>query len=322
MPPRHAYWTIILGGKPTAFRAHTREELLPTFKQLQARHPDTVLKWFARGRLWTSQEEEREPRSRARRPKSAAEDRRSRGPPRTGRRTRRRTAARSAQRTVAAPARRDKPSVARAPATAPRGDRSASDTPTTATAPGGRQPAAPGSAARLDRAGRRGGRDPGAQIRTAIEPTPASRTSRSPASRPASRKRGRRVRNVERERQPCNRKTRAADRRTPRTSGHGRPTATRGRRARGAARRLGPLGRAGEERSQAAAESRRAAEDEEATSRMIAHVVLFRPKPDLDEDRRARRSRRARKLPRQDIPVVQRFRVGRRVNTGCPATSS
>ena len=40
MPPRHAYWTIILEGKPTAFRAHTQEELLPTFKQLQAQHPD------------------------------------------------------------------------------------------------------------------------------------------------------------------------------------------------------------------------------------------------------------------------------------------
>jgi len=59
MPPRHAYWTIILEGKPTAFRAHTEEELLPTLKQLQARHPDTVLRWFARGRLWTSKEEER-----------------------------------------------------------------------------------------------------------------------------------------------------------------------------------------------------------------------------------------------------------------------
>ena len=42
MPPRHAYWTIILEGKPTAFRAHTREELLPTFKQLQAQHPDVA----------------------------------------------------------------------------------------------------------------------------------------------------------------------------------------------------------------------------------------------------------------------------------------
>ena len=60
MPPRHAYWTIILEGKPTAFRAHTRDELVPTFKQLQARHPDAVLMWFARGRLWPSQEHERE----------------------------------------------------------------------------------------------------------------------------------------------------------------------------------------------------------------------------------------------------------------------
>ncbi len=59
MPPRHAYWTIILEGKPTAFRAHTEEELLPTLKQLQARHPDAVMRWFARGKLWHSQEEER-----------------------------------------------------------------------------------------------------------------------------------------------------------------------------------------------------------------------------------------------------------------------
>jgi len=59
MPPRYAYWTIILEGKPTAFRAHTEEELLPTLKQLQARHPDTVLRWFSRGRLWNSKDEER-----------------------------------------------------------------------------------------------------------------------------------------------------------------------------------------------------------------------------------------------------------------------
>ena len=57
MPPRHTYWTIILEGKPTAFRAHTQDELLPTLKQLQARHPDAVLMWFARGRLWKSEEE-------------------------------------------------------------------------------------------------------------------------------------------------------------------------------------------------------------------------------------------------------------------------
>ena len=57
MPPRFAYWTIILEGKPTAFRAQQREDLLPTFKQLQAKHPDVVMKWFVRGRLWESPEE-------------------------------------------------------------------------------------------------------------------------------------------------------------------------------------------------------------------------------------------------------------------------
>jgi hypothetical protein len=59
MPPRFAYWTIILDGKPTAFRAHTSEELLPTLRQLQVRHPDAVMLWFARGRLWKSPEDER-----------------------------------------------------------------------------------------------------------------------------------------------------------------------------------------------------------------------------------------------------------------------
>ena len=59
MPPRFAYWTIIVEGKPTAFRAQLREELIPTFKQLQSKHPDAVMMWFARGRLWTSPEESR-----------------------------------------------------------------------------------------------------------------------------------------------------------------------------------------------------------------------------------------------------------------------
>jgi hypothetical protein len=60
MPPRHAFWTIIYGNAPTSFRAATPDELLPTLKQLQSKHPDAVLKWFARGRLWTSPEEARE----------------------------------------------------------------------------------------------------------------------------------------------------------------------------------------------------------------------------------------------------------------------
>jgi hypothetical protein len=66
MPPRHVYWTIILEGKPTAFRAHTRDELAPTLRQLQSRHPDAVVMWFARGRLWASPEDERAARSRKR----------------------------------------------------------------------------------------------------------------------------------------------------------------------------------------------------------------------------------------------------------------
>jgi 23S rRNA pseudouridine2605 synthase len=59
MPPRFAYWTIIVEGKPTAFRAQDRDELVPTFKQLQSKHPDAMMMWFARGRLWPSPEDAR-----------------------------------------------------------------------------------------------------------------------------------------------------------------------------------------------------------------------------------------------------------------------
>jgi translation initiation factor IF-2 len=71
MPPRFTYWTIILEGKPTAFRASTQEELLPTFNRLKSKHPDTLMMWFARGRLWKSEEEAKEAfhaRKRARAP--------------------------------------------------------------------------------------------------------------------------------------------------------------------------------------------------------------------------------------------------------------
>jgi len=56
MPPRYSYWTIIAGGQPTAFRAATQDELLPTLRQLQSKQPDAVLMWFARGKLWPSEE--------------------------------------------------------------------------------------------------------------------------------------------------------------------------------------------------------------------------------------------------------------------------
>ena len=60
MPPRYAYWTILIDSKPTAFRAREREELLPTLTQLRRTNADVVMKWFARGRLWESPEAERE----------------------------------------------------------------------------------------------------------------------------------------------------------------------------------------------------------------------------------------------------------------------
>jgi hypothetical protein len=59
MPPRFAFWTIILDNQPTAFRARERETLLPTLRQLQSKNPDAVMKWFARGRLWDSPEDAR-----------------------------------------------------------------------------------------------------------------------------------------------------------------------------------------------------------------------------------------------------------------------
>jgi len=59
MPPRYAYWTILIDQKPTAFRAREREELLPTFNQLRRTNSDIVMKWFARGRVWDSPEAER-----------------------------------------------------------------------------------------------------------------------------------------------------------------------------------------------------------------------------------------------------------------------
>lgn len=90
MPPRHVYWTIIAGGQPTAFRAAEREELLPTLKQLQSRHPDATMMWFARGKLWPTKEAadfalrqergggSREPRGRGWRPGGEHKDPRDR----------------------------------------------------------------------------------------------------------------------------------------------------------------------------------------------------------------------------------------------------
>ncbi|HUU34101.1 MAG TPA: hypothetical protein VMW48_08545, partial [Vicinamibacterales bacterium] len=57
MPPRYAYWTILVDGQPTAFRAAEQDELLPTLKRLQVKQPGALMKWFERGRLWESRDE-------------------------------------------------------------------------------------------------------------------------------------------------------------------------------------------------------------------------------------------------------------------------
>ncbi len=59
MPPRFVYWTILIDGKATAFRARDLEELLPTVHQLKRKNQDVVVKWFAHGKLWESPEAER-----------------------------------------------------------------------------------------------------------------------------------------------------------------------------------------------------------------------------------------------------------------------
>jgi hypothetical protein len=79
MPPRFTYWTIILDGQPTAFRAAERDQLQPTLKQLQSKNPGAVLKWFAHGRLWESPEEVWQVRLKARAAaREASEERRNR----------------------------------------------------------------------------------------------------------------------------------------------------------------------------------------------------------------------------------------------------
>jgi len=56
MARSHAFWVILAGAVPTAFRSPKREDLLPTLHQLQRKQPDVTLQWFDRGKLWESPE--------------------------------------------------------------------------------------------------------------------------------------------------------------------------------------------------------------------------------------------------------------------------
>ncbi|MGH9314659.1 MAG: hypothetical protein ACRD1S_15865 [Vicinamibacterales bacterium] len=84
--PLRSFWTIVMEGRPTAFRSGQREELIPTLKQLQSRHPDTHLMWFQNGRYWHSPLDARRPRgSQTRGPRTRAPGgpQKGRGPQRT-----------------------------------------------------------------------------------------------------------------------------------------------------------------------------------------------------------------------------------------------
>ena len=54
MPPRYAYWTILVDEQPTAFRAALQDDLMPTFKRLRHKHPSARLVWFQNGKVWKS----------------------------------------------------------------------------------------------------------------------------------------------------------------------------------------------------------------------------------------------------------------------------
>src|SRR6266511_3741965 len=54
---RSAYWTILIGESPTAFRAREAADLQTTLAQLQRKQPTAVMKWFERGRVWASPDE-------------------------------------------------------------------------------------------------------------------------------------------------------------------------------------------------------------------------------------------------------------------------
>jgi hypothetical protein len=60
MPPRYAYWTILIDGQPTAFRSAAQEDLMPTFKRLKEKQASAEMKWFQNGKLWESRVEAQE----------------------------------------------------------------------------------------------------------------------------------------------------------------------------------------------------------------------------------------------------------------------
>lgn len=54
MPAPNRFWLILIGKTATSFKATEREDLLPTYKQLQRTQPEVSLRWFERGKVWES----------------------------------------------------------------------------------------------------------------------------------------------------------------------------------------------------------------------------------------------------------------------------
>lgn len=53
----HRFWTILIDKTATSFRAREKEELVPTWRQLQRTQPSAVIVWCERGKVWASPEE-------------------------------------------------------------------------------------------------------------------------------------------------------------------------------------------------------------------------------------------------------------------------
>ncbi len=56
MARHQAFWVILAGAVPTAFRSPLRDDLVPTLHQLQRTQQNVTLRWFERGRVWDSPE--------------------------------------------------------------------------------------------------------------------------------------------------------------------------------------------------------------------------------------------------------------------------
>jgi len=132
MPPRFAYWTILIDNKPTAFRARDRQELLPTLAQLKRTNQNVEMRWFAQGRLWDSPEAQHtmgrgpkyagETRSKDWRPGGEHKDPRARFDKEAHRRKRREERAEWNKQASGPPGREQKPWRDKPSGTPPRGD--------------------------------------------------------------------------------------------------------------------------------------------------------------------------------------------------------